>query len=1080
MHKISKYKINKIIQSILLTISLVIVFAFAIWWFDPIHIPHNFSGKFRFFDVILFILVSYIIWHPIIMEVLTWSVSSNIRDNPAKKPIPNRRVAFITTIVPQNEPIELLHKCLPAMVNASYPHDTWLLDEGNSQDVKNICKLYGVKHFSRQGIDNFNTKRGKYTKTKGGNHNSWYDTYGNDYDFVAQIDTDFIPHHDFLTKTLGYFRNPRVAFVGTPQVYGNANSSVVAKGASEQQYNFYGVVLRGLSGMGMTLLIGANHVIRVSAFKKVNHYTAHITEDLITGMKLHANGFKSIYVPQILALGEGPSSWEAYFSQQFRWAYGCIDILLKHTPRYLKKLGLRQSMYYLLLQQHYFTGVIMALSIILLSLYFIFGWRTASVDVFQFFTFYSVVLVLSWLMSVWLQRFNTDRHKQGELLLAGKIISIAAWPIWFLAFINVIMGKQIVYKVTPKGKLDGDIKTSNKIFLPHYAFAGIAFSGLASSTLTHRDNLIMISWAVLSAVLMLSVPISSFLARAMVKLNNYSSSVYRLFPVNRLQVKAGIQDTIFLIVVISISCLEYVSKIGFYSDDWSFLGNFILSRNQTLPGLFLTATTPNTLMRPIQNIYDAILFYFFKLNPLGYQIVNSLVFMIAVVVLYAVLRKLGIPRIISLSISLIYGLLPNYSTDRFWYAAFQVNLSLMFFLISLFCGLQAFALKTKHSNLWQLMSVVSLVLSILSYEVALPLVAVNIFLFWIYANRKKAVQSLKKFKDESPAVFIAINLIAIAYLIVFKMKTTIRLGKFNYTSAGMNLITSIFHTNFISLGAHLPYVWIKSIIQYTSLQTLVIASILYMLVFLYLYYVTSARQNPIPNSGYMLGIILAGIIVFYFGYAIFLATNEIGFSPTGIDNRVTIAAAIGVAFVFIGIVGLIARLGRSDELVRWLFCMSTTIIATGGFIVISTLAGFWTGAYYRSKTVLADIHRHFTQLPKNSTIILDGICPYNGPGIVFESQWDLKGALQTIYHDPTIRADVVTPRLEVKNNGIATEIYTFKSFYPYKNLLIYNYKTKDKYQITNKTSAIDYFKKYDPNKNNDCPPASAGNGVSIF
>ncbi len=97
-------------------------------------------------------------------------------------------------------------------------------------------------------------------RTKGGNHNAWYDSHSNEYDIVAQMDTDFIPRRDFLTKTLGYFNDPKVAFVGTPQIYGNAAHSRVAKGAAQQQYGFYGPVMQGMSGAETALMIGANHV----------------------------------------------------------------------------------------------------------------------------------------------------------------------------------------------------------------------------------------------------------------------------------------------------------------------------------------------------------------------------------------------------------------------------------------------------------------------------------------------------------------------------------------------------------------------------------------------------------------------------------------------------------------------------------------------------------------------------------------------------------------------------------------------------------------------------------------------------
>ncbi|MBP9827205.1 glycosyltransferase, partial [Candidatus Saccharibacteria bacterium] len=351
---------------------IIITTIFAVWWFQPNHIPNNFTGFNHIIDMLLFAGVSYVVWHPILMQVLSWAIGSHIKESPEKNPQKGLKVAFVTTFVPQSESLELLHKTLPAMVAAHYRHDTWLLDEGNDLKVREICEQYGVKHFSRHQRSRFNLKDGKYaTKTKGGNHNSWYDTYGNHYDFVAQIDTDFIPSRNFLIKTLGHFKNPKVAFVGTPQIYGNTDNSFIPKGAAEQTYSFYGPILRGMSGMDSTLLIGANHVIRVAALKSVDHYSAHITEDLLTGMKLHAKGWTSVYVPEALAIGEGPTNWQAYLNQQMRWAYGCIDVLLRHNPKLFKTMSMRRRIYYFLIQQHYFSGVAMVLSMILLGLYFI-------------------------------------------------------------------------------------------------------------------------------------------------------------------------------------------------------------------------------------------------------------------------------------------------------------------------------------------------------------------------------------------------------------------------------------------------------------------------------------------------------------------------------------------------------------------------------------------------------------------------------------------------------------------------------------------------------------------------------------
>lgn len=1067
--------------------ALLAVTVFAFWWFNPSHLPDNFSGWTGLLDIVLFLSVSFVIWHQIIMEVLTWCIASNIKDIPRQKPVPGLKVAFITTIVPKNEPVELLHQTLPAMVKASYKHDTWILDEGNSDEVKQICTKHGVFHFSRQGINSLNTPTGKYTKTKGGNHNSWYDFFGDRYDFVAQIDTDFIPKKDFLTKTLGYFRDPKVAFVGTPQIYGNTGSSIIALGAAQQQYNFYGAVLRGLSGMGMMLLIGANHVLRVAAFKKTNHYTAHITEDLVSGMKLHADGWKSVYVPFALAVGEGPSTWSAYFNQQLRWAYGCIDILFRHSAKHFKKMSLKQMLYYFFLQQHYFTGLAMAVSLLLLSLYFVFGIRAADVDIFKFFIAYSAVVLICWLMSIWLQRFDVERQNEGQLFLAGKIISIAAWPVWFLAFISFLFGKRLNYKVTPKGE-EGSMRiVSLGDFVPHLIFAGIALAGVVISVFTKRQSTAMLFWAFSTGLVMLSLPLLglytaiysktkfwvSRLAKAAISINPDSA----LKPV--ITAREALVDCVFLVILVISSISSYINKIGFYSDDWSFIGDFTVSRDQSLLGLFKVATTPNTFMRPLQNLYDAFLYWIFGTHPLGYHLVNSVVFALIIILLYLILRLLKLPRIISLTVPLVFSLMPNYSTDRFWYAAYQVNLSLFFFLLSTYIGLKAFTAKNLKKLLWKATSLGSLILSVLSYEVVLPFVFLNMMLFSGTRESFK-VASGKRNLLGNRSVFIILNFIVLLYLVIFKAKTTIRLGSFNYPGDILYLLTSIFSTHFLELGLKQPLIWWEILSKYPDPVILTTGIVIFWYMFAYLLSIFFFKKAELPGGTFFRSLTFISMLIFLLGYAIFFTNNRVGFSPTGIDNRVAIAASIGIAFIIVSFLGWISRSLLPENIAKIVFCFTVSLICTGGFLVINFLSSFWGFAYSQGQIVLADIKTNFPNIQKDTTLILDGICPYSGPAPVFESQWDLKGALQSIYKDPTIKADVVTPRLKVKEEGIETQIYTFNSLYPYRNLYIYNFKTKSTHQINNAGEANSYFQKYNSDFNNNCPPAKAGHGVSIF
>ena len=47
---------------------------------------------------------------------------------------------------------------------------------------------------------------------------------------------------------------------------------------------------------------------------------------------LHERGWKTIYIPKTLAVGDAPETIEAYTKQQLRWATGGFEILLTHNP----------------------------------------------------------------------------------------------------------------------------------------------------------------------------------------------------------------------------------------------------------------------------------------------------------------------------------------------------------------------------------------------------------------------------------------------------------------------------------------------------------------------------------------------------------------------------------------------------------------------------------------------------------------------------------------------------------------------------------------------------------------------------
>lgn len=495
-------RFEKTVHYALILAALVLVGSFLNFWIKPEHIPHQFDGAWHYAELVSFwtltiVVIGYSLASLLTVLFVTRTIEPH-RQPPA--PVSGLKVAIITTYVPGSEPIDMLRNTLVSMLNADYPHDVWVLDEGADIEAQLLCQELGVMYFTRHGIERYNTRHGRFArKTKGGNHNAWYDAHGYEYDIVAQFDTDFEVKKDVLLRTLGHFNNPSIGAVITPQVYGNVKQSFIARGAAEQTYLFYGPIQRALSSKRMAFLIGANHIIRVKALQDVDWYGAHLTEDLMTGQRLHAGRWQTVFVPEVLAVGEGPTTWMAYFNQQMRWAAGCLDILLRFSLVHLPKMRVTHALNYFFMKLFYFNGFATMTGIALLMFYFASGIAPVEVGLIDMLMYYAPILVLRQLAIRWLQRFTVRPEEEGGLYVAGRLLTIITMPIYFLALVSVVFGKQITFKVTKKG--DAGRIYSIKAFAPHTLILAVLAIATLMGVADGNTSPILVGWSIITLVL---------------------------------------------------------------------------------------------------------------------------------------------------------------------------------------------------------------------------------------------------------------------------------------------------------------------------------------------------------------------------------------------------------------------------------------------------------------------------------------------------------------------------------------------------------------------------------------------------
>jgi cellulose synthase (UDP-forming) len=435
--------------------------------------------------VVLMILIELV---RIAQTATLWVFAHMAHDPIPMKPLHGLRVAVHTTIVPGKEPFDLVSETLLAMKAIRYDGgtiDVWLLDEGNDPSIKAWCESNGVFHFSRKGQEKWNTDKGKFKKkTKHGNLNSFHDAHAHKYDIVAQMDPDHIPNPQFVERTLGYFADPNVGFVVAPQVYGNIKESFIARASAFQAYVFHGIIQRGGNGLRAPLLIGTNHLVRVEALRDVDGYADNIIEDHLTSMAMFAKKnirnvyWKGVYTPDILSIGEGPTSFTDYFNQQKRWAYGIWVIAGFHSPRMFGGMRPAQRAAFTMLQLFYpSVAISWVLSVVLSTLFVTNLVQGRSTN--EWLLFWGISMFSGLGFFFWLRKFNLVRHERTDWGFAGMTLLLMCIPVYVGAGFQALLRKPLTYAVTAKGDLASP--DNLRTFVPHLVWTAVIASILAFS-----------------------------------------------------------------------------------------------------------------------------------------------------------------------------------------------------------------------------------------------------------------------------------------------------------------------------------------------------------------------------------------------------------------------------------------------------------------------------------------------------------------------------------------------------------------------------------------------------------------------
>lgn len=272
--------------------------------------------------------------------------------------------------------------------------------------------------------------------------------------YVAIFDADQNPLPEFLNVLVPILeKNPRLAFIQTPQFYTNIEESRVARAAGFQQAVFYEYICEGKSTGGAMFCCGTNVVFRVDALREAGGLDeSTVTEDFATSVKLHANGWKSLYFNHVYAFGMGPEDLNSYFKQQFRWANGAISVLKQVIWRFITRpfsLKAGQWWEYFLSGSYYLVGVGFFFMMICPVIYLLFG--VPSFFMKKELYLFAFIPYIIFSMSVFYFALKGRNYKVKDLFL-GQLLGMAAITVYMRAAAGAVLGVKTAFGVTGKGK----------------------------------------------------------------------------------------------------------------------------------------------------------------------------------------------------------------------------------------------------------------------------------------------------------------------------------------------------------------------------------------------------------------------------------------------------------------------------------------------------------------------------------------------------------------------------------------------------------------------------------------------------
>lgn len=417
--------------------------------------------------------------------------------------LPNVDV-FIPTY---NEGLDVLERSILGALHLDWPQHklkVWVLDDGKREWLRTYCLEKGAGYICRPNN----------MHAKAGNLNHAFEC--TDGDLIAIFDADFVPYRNFIYRTAGFFIDPKVAILQTPQHFFNRDyiqaNLHLQNELPDDQRMFFDYMMPRRDAFNAAFWCGSCSLTRRSAMRRIGGVpTESVTEDLLTTLALFRHGYITRYLNEKLSHGLAPETMEGLNMQRKRWCRGTIQALYSDDGPFGSGLTLGQRL--LFFPTHWLFGPLTRIMTLLIPIFFLWtGYPALNVYHYEDVVFHQLpVLIANFTVIMWLSPshyipfINTAVNTVNAIQVLPTTIHSLFWP------------HTKEFTVTPKGVLNKQKRyhpltlwTSVGLFLA--TILGLLINMSPDTQIIHDDGFWPVAafWGILNSITIVIMIFISF------------------------------------------------------------------------------------------------------------------------------------------------------------------------------------------------------------------------------------------------------------------------------------------------------------------------------------------------------------------------------------------------------------------------------------------------------------------------------------------------------------------------------------------------------------------------------------------